>query len=54
MVAVASAIASPFFVLQPRVERVSPLLSSRERQQKKRSYTIPILAWVMADCAISR
>jgi hypothetical protein len=29
-------------------------LSSRQKQQKKRSYTTPTLPWVMADCTFSR
>ena len=44
----------PFLCAYPRLERVRPLPLLSQKATKKRSYTTPTLAWVMADCASGR
>ena len=46
--------ASLSFCLSSSLAREISASSSRQRQQKKRSHTIPTLLWAMADCTFSR
>jgi hypothetical protein len=44
----------PLFSVSPLLERMRPLLSCHQRQQKKRSHPTPTLSWARADYACSR